>query len=478
MSVNEGIALQELRCSPQHSREEQVAQADLEGVVQETVEQPSELRSDEQEDWRPTRRYQMILLAAGFTMIFHVIGLNSIYGIFQEFYTSPRSNIKNAQGQDALVSLVGTIGTCLTWSGSIYVNPLIARVKHVQWIMLAGVFIMSLGIFLASFSTELWHLYLTQGLLYGIGASLYYFPILALTPVYFDQHRGFALGFILSGASIGGLILSFSISALISHVGIGWALRILGVWNLVAGVPVSLVVKKRGNFYGPGSGSSRVSLSVARRGAFIWQAFGAFLQAGGNVVPTYFLTTYSVSVLSYSSNSASTLLAISNAVSSVARIAMGILADRFGRQNMLIASVLLSAISVLALWPSAPRPRFIAFVISYVILAGGYNGLLPATIAEVYGVQHYTSVNSIIYFIRGLGALFGAPLAGVILGSHQRGFGVYSSSTTSMTDLHILRTKYNQVAFYDGAVLFVAGLCIVYVRWSDARYRGRWQWKA
>lgn len=37
----------------------------------------------QEEEWQPSRRYQTILLAAGFMMIFHVIGINSIYGIFQ-----------------------------------------------------------------------------------------------------------------------------------------------------------------------------------------------------------------------------------------------------------------------------------------------------------------------------------------------------------------------------------------------------------
>ena len=75
-------------------------------------------------------------------------------GCTQEFYTSSSTNIKDASGQDALVSLVGTIGTGLTWSGSIYANSLFARAKSVQLIMLAGVFIMSMGIFLASFSSK------------------------------------------------------------------------------------------------------------------------------------------------------------------------------------------------------------------------------------------------------------------------------------------------------------------------------------
>ena len=69
------------------------------------------------------------------------------------------------------------------------------------------------------------------------------------------------------------------------------------------------------------------------------QSFGAFLQAAGNTVPVYFLTTYSISILSYSSSTGSLLLAVNTAVNSVARIGMGILADRVGRQNTMILSV-------------------------------------------------------------------------------------------------------------------------------------------
>lgn len=34
-------------------------------------------------DLRPSRTYQLLLLLSGFLMIFHIIGINSIYGLFQ-----------------------------------------------------------------------------------------------------------------------------------------------------------------------------------------------------------------------------------------------------------------------------------------------------------------------------------------------------------------------------------------------------------
>lgn len=63
------------------------------------------------------------------------------------------------------------------------------------------------------------------------------------------------------------------------------------------------------------------------------------MQAAGNVIPLYYLTTYSTSVLSYSSSTGSLLLAVNNAVNSVSRIGMGMLADNIGRQNTMVASV-------------------------------------------------------------------------------------------------------------------------------------------
>lgn len=78
---------------------------------------------------------------------------------------------------------------------------------------------MSLGFGLASLSSQVWHLLLTQGLLYGIGSSMLYFPILSAAPEYFTAHRGSAMGFILSGSGIGGLVFSPVIRALLEGVG-------------------------------------------------------------------------------------------------------------------------------------------------------------------------------------------------------------------------------------------------------------------
>jgi MFS family permease len=114
------------------------------------------------------------------------------------------------------------------------------------------------------------------------------------------------------------------------------------------------------------------------------------------------------------------------------------------------------------------------FVVFYGIYAGGYNALLPTTITEVYGVQHYASVNAFIYFVRGIGAIFGAPVAGVMLGSHKRS-GYYAGEVSLVS---IAKAKYKDVVVFDTVLLVMAAVCMGAVRWLDARDKRVWRWKA
>jgi MFS family permease len=131
----------------------------------------------------------------------------------------------------------------------------------------------------------------------------------------------------------------------------------------------------------------------------------------------------------------------------------------------------LSGVSVLACWINASRESFLAFVVLYGIFAGGYSSLLPTCIAEIYGREHYSSANAAIYCMRGIGAVFGAPIAGAMLGNHPLGDQLTLS-------LQQLKMRYNHIAAFDGVLFLVAGVCVVLVRWYDAKFKGTWSWKA
>jgi MFS family permease len=112
----------------------------------------------------------------------------------------------------------------------------------------------------------LWHLFLTQALLVGIGSSMLYYPVISLTPVFFDRHRGFAMGIAMAGSGAGGLVFAPVTQSLLQSYGAPVTLRILGVWNFVICVAISFVLRPH-----PAYKPIRPSLALAKRGTFIVQ---------------------------------------------------------------------------------------------------------------------------------------------------------------------------------------------------------------
>lgn len=206
-----------------------------------------------------------------------------------------------------------------------------------------------------------------------MGSSMVYFPILSVAPEYFDRHRGAAMGFILSGASIGGLVLSPLVRTLLGVIGVRWTLRAMALANMAITLPVAISAP-------PSRSMARrptlVNIRLAKKPAFILQSLAALLQASGNFVPMTFLPEFST-VIGYSVSFGATLLAVNNGINAVSRVLMGVTADKLGRQNTLVLGVAGSAASVWCLWLAAAvsggKAAWLTFVVVYGILAGSYN---------------------------------------------------------------------------------------------------------
>lgn len=198
-----------------------------------------------------------------------------------------------------------------------------------------------------------------------------YFPLLSVAPEYFTNHRGSAMGLILSGSGVGGLLYAPVTRALLSRLGVRWTLRILGLSSFAIALPIALSVR-------PSRSSVRrptlVNVSLAKKPTFILQALAAMAQAAGNLVPLTFLPDFSTR-LGYTAAFAAVLLAINNGTNSISRILMGFIADVAGRQNTLILSVWASTLVVVALWLGAAaddgKTLWIVFVVAYGVFSGG-----------------------------------------------------------------------------------------------------------
>ena len=68
-----------------------------------------------------------------------------------------------------------------------------------------GLAIVISAITLSSFATSVWHLILTQGILYAIGGGFLYYPVFIFIDEWFLQRKSFAYGVMWAGSGCGGL---------------------------------------------------------------------------------------------------------------------------------------------------------------------------------------------------------------------------------------------------------------------------------
>ena len=98
-----------------------------------------------------------------------MFGIVTSYGIFSQAYATT-----TLQGKATTLELM-TVGSVINVSLNVFspLTVLLARLGT-RFNYGLGTIFTSLGLFLASLSTEIWHLYLTQGLLFGFGCSFLY----------------------------------------------------------------------------------------------------------------------------------------------------------------------------------------------------------------------------------------------------------------------------------------------------------------
>jgi MFS family permease len=76
--------------------------------------------------------------------------------------------------------------------------------------------------------TSVSHLYLTYGVLGGLGTGIVYIGVVGLMVRWFPSNRGFAVGMVAAGYGIGALLTTFPISTSLSESGIQGTLSFFG----------------------------------------------------------------------------------------------------------------------------------------------------------------------------------------------------------------------------------------------------------
>jgi MFS family permease len=128
-------------------------------------------------------------------------GFTLTYGAFQAYY---REVLLSSNSQSS-ISWIGTIQAWLLIFVGVLSGPLF-DLGYFRSMLIVGNFLVVFGIMMLSLSTTYWQVFLSQGVCMGLGAGLLYIPSLALVGVWFDKKRALALGIVMSGIAVGGII--------------------------------------------------------------------------------------------------------------------------------------------------------------------------------------------------------------------------------------------------------------------------------
>ncbi|CAO3631663.1 unnamed protein product [Cunninghamella blakesleeana] len=353
-----------------------------------------------------------LVVLATFLVNFFCFGVVFAWGNYQQLYLE----VYAGKTDTFRIAFVITLASAILLSSGIFFTPIIQFLGY-RGTMVFGAFLAPLGVILSSFATELWHLYLTQGMLFGIGCGLVFAPSLALPSQWFTKNRSFATGLAVSGSGIGGLAISPMSENLIASIGYRNALRVIGAMGFgILMIATSLAYSK----YLPG-GVQRgkvtkiviVDTSIISRDFILLCCYCFFIPFG--YLGPFFLTPQYVTFLGGDRSQGATLVSIMSAMNSVCRIIMGFIADRLGKFNTMALCTFLSGLFSMVIWQfSTDINTYIAFCIVYGLMAGVFVSLLPIVIAEIVGVENIQCGIGMTYTITLFGNLLGSPLIGLL----------------------------------------------------------------
>ena len=282
-------------------------------------------------------------------------------------------------------------------------------------VVLAGSVLLGLGLALASRATTQTGFLLTYGLVVGVAAGSFFPPMLAAVMSWIERRRSLAVSLVSVGVGVAPLTVSPFAAWLVSFT--DWrtaqlTISIL-VWALL--IPASLFVREApARSAQPGATPPESTVGSAgaalRSTPFIVLALTYFACCAAHSGPIFHTISYAV-VCGVPLTAAVTIYSLEGLAGLGGRVALGLLADRYGVKRILIAGLVIQALAAGAFVFAA---RLADFYLIAAVFGFAYGGVMPlyAVLAREYFAQHIMgTVLGAATMVASLGMALG-PLAG------------------------------------------------------------------
>jgi len=295
--------------------------------------------------------------------------------------------------------------------------------KGPRMVALTGGFLYGLGVFLASFSDhKLWWLYLSYGVIVGIGLGFSYIVPVAVLVKWFPDRRGLITGVAVGGFGAGALVTAPVATGLIQSVGVLYTFAYLGIAFLVVTVTAGYFMQNPPEGWRPegwaptASQASQRSSSDYTLGEALrtWQWWALWLLLFLN-------TSAGISVISQEAPlfqelsrvtavAAAGMVGVASIGNALGRVFWAWASDSITRRGTLVVMFIAQIILFWA-FPSITSASMLTIVAFIVLMCyGGGFGTMPAFAADYFGSRNVGPIYGLMLTAWGFASAFGPLL--------------------------------------------------------------------
>jgi MFS transporter, OFA family, oxalate/formate antiporter len=294
--------------------------------------------------------------------------------------------------------------------------------KGPRVVALTGGALYGLGIFLASFTHRLSWLYLTYGVIGGIGLGLGYIVPVAVLVKWFPDRRGLITGIAVGGFGAGALITAPVATRLIQSVGVLSTFAYLGIAYLIVTVVTGLFMRNPPDGWKPEGWTPTVTQTSQRAGRDFtlnealktWQWWALWLLLFLNTCAGISIISQEAPLFQEETGVtaaiAASMVGLASIGNAVGRVFWAWVSDLITRSAtffvMFVAQILL-------FWflPNIATASFLTIVTFVVLMCyGGGFGTMPAFTADYFGPKNVGPIYGLMLTAWGFASVFGPLL--------------------------------------------------------------------
>lgn len=299
--------------------------------------------------------------------------------------------------------------------------------------ILAGGLMFAGGFMLAGVSTTTTMLYLSYGVLAGLGQGLAYSGCLNNTLKFFPDRRGQAAGLVTGGMGAASviaapvadwLIRDHGVQAAFVTMGAVYAVVVLIGASLIRVAPIGYVPAGWTPPAGVGPGASVPWTGMLRAPAFYFIFLMMGLGAFSGLMIAANASGIGQGMFGLSAATAALFVSAYAASNTLGRIAWGVVSDRIGYTNALMVIYGVVAVSMLVLVTVSSVIGFAIGIVGLGLCFGGVMGVFPALVMKSFGPRFQGINYGIMFTAYAVAAFFAPKIAAQMGGTHGGDFTI------------------------------------------------------